>query len=52
MIFVTNAEMTIPLKIVLFNGKAKENLGQIIHRLMRNFTEVNDNLLQYKATLK
>jgi hypothetical protein len=53
--FVTNAanDYFIPLKIVLFNGKAKENLGQIIHRLMRNFTEVNDNLLQYKeATLK
>jgi hypothetical protein len=48
--FGTNAvhEYFIPLKIVLFNGKAKENLGQIIHRLMRKFTEVNDTLLQYK----
>ena len=53
--FFTNAvnEFFIPLKIVLFRGKAKENLGQIIHRLMRKFTHVNDELLQYKeATLK
>lgn len=53
--FFTNAvnEFFIPLKIVLFKGKAKENLGQIIHRLMRKFTTVNDTLLQYKeATLK
>ena len=45
-------EFTIPLKIVLFRGYAKENLGQIIHRLMRKFQAVNDALLQYKeATL-
>ncbi|MFV8268480.1 hypothetical protein ACNQGP_00910 [Flavobacterium sp. GT2N3] len=53
--FFTNAvnEYLIPLKIVLFKGYAKENLGQIIHRLMRKFTDVNDSLLQYKqATLK
>lgn len=53
--FFTNAvnEYIIPLKIVLFNGYAKENLGQIIHRLMRKFTDVNETLLQYKeATLK
>lgn len=53
--FFTNAvnEYFIPLKIVLFNGKAKENLGQVIHRLMRRFTDVNETLLQYKeATLK
>lgn len=53
--FFTNAvkEHFIPLKIVLFKGFAKENLGQIIHRLMQNFTTVNDTLLQYKeATLK
>jgi hypothetical protein len=52
--FFTNAvnEYLIPLKIVLFKGYAKENLGQIIHRLMRKFTAVNDSLLQYKqATL-
>lgn len=46
-------EYPIPLKIVLFKGYAKENLGQIIHRLMRKFTNVNDTLMQYKeATLK
>lgn len=52
--FVTNVEheFSIPLKIVLFQGYAKENLGQMIHRLMRKFTDVNDSLLQYKqATL-
>ena len=52
--FVTNMEheFSIPLKIVLFQGYAKENLGQMIHRLMRKFTGVNDSLLQYKqATL-
>lgn len=53
--FFTNVlnEYSIPLKIVLFNGYQKENLGQVIHRLMRKFTAVNDTLLQYKeATLK
>jgi hypothetical protein len=53
--FFTNVvnEEVIPLKIVLFKGYQKENLGQIIHRLMRKFTAVNDTLLQYKeATLK
>lgn len=53
--FFTNAvnEFFIPLKIVLFRGYSKENLGQIIHRLMRKFSDVNESLLQYKeATLK
>jgi hypothetical protein len=53
--FFTNTvnEYLIPLKIVLFNGYQKENLGQAIHLLMRKFTAVNDTLLQYKeATLK
>jgi len=52
--FFTNVlnEYAIPQKIVLFNGKQKINLGQLIHRLMRKFPSVNDNLLQYKlATL-
>lgn len=53
--FFTNNvnEYSIPLKIVLFNGYAKENLGRMIHRLMRKFTDVNENVFQYKeATLK
>lgn len=53
--FFTNTmnDFFIPLKIVLFKGYAKENLGQIIHRLMRKFNAVNNSLLQYKqATLK
>jgi hypothetical protein len=49
----TSNEYLIPLKIVLFKGSQKENLGQVIHRLMRKFNFVNDTLLQYKeATLK
>lgn len=53
--FFTNVvnEYVIPLKIVLFKGYQKENLGQIIHRLMRKFATVNETLLQYKeVTLK
>ena len=53
--FITNAVNVffISLKILLFKGYAKENLGQVIHRLMRKFVTVNDSLLQYKeATLK
>lgn len=52
--FFTNLlnEFSIPQKVVLFQGKAKVNLGQVIHRLMRKFNAVNDTLLQYKlATL-
>lgn len=52
--FFTNVlnEFTIPQKVVLFQGKAQVNLGQVIHRLMRKFNAVNDTLLQYKlATL-
>lgn len=52
--FFTNVlnEYSIPEKVVLFQGKAKVNLGQLIHRLMRKFTSVNETLLQYKlATL-
>jgi len=53
--FFTNAlnTYTIPQKIVLFNGKQKINIGQLIHRLMRKFSAPNNALLQYKeATLK
>lgn len=53
--FFTNElkENNITQKVVLFQGKSKINLGQIIHRLMQNFTAVNENLLQYKeAVLK
>jgi hypothetical protein len=48
--FFTNVlnEFTIPQKVVLFEGKAQVNLGQVIHRLMRKFNTVNDTLLQYK----
>ncbi|MBX9886707.1 MAG: hypothetical protein K2Y30_02080 [Flavobacteriaceae bacterium] len=51
--FFTNAvqEYFIPLKIVLFNQYAKENLGQIIHRLMNRFDSVNDNIYQYKQAI-
>lgn len=46
-------EYFIPLKIVLFKGKAKENLGLTIHRVMRKFADVNASLLQYQeATLQ
>lgn len=45
-------EFNLPLKIVLFNGFAKENVGQVIHRLMSRFTTVNQEFNQYKlATL-
>lgn len=53
--FFTNALHTrnIPQKVVLFNGKQKINLGQLIHRLMKRFENPNDTLLQYKeAVLK
>jgi hypothetical protein len=53
--FFTNTlfENTFPQKIVLFNGKQKTNIGQLIHRLMRRFEAPNSELLQYKeATLK
>jgi len=53
--FFTNALNEIPInqKIVLFNGKQKANLGQLIHRLMRRFESPNAELLQYKeANLK
>lgn len=48
--FFTNVlnEFTIPQKVVLFQGKAKVNLGQVIHRLMKKFNAVNETLLQYK----
>jgi hypothetical protein len=52
--FFTNVlnEYLIPEKVVLFQGKAKVNLGQLIHRLMRKFEAANETLLQYKlATL-
>ncbi|MDR6844537.1 hypothetical protein [Flavobacterium granuli] len=43
-------ENLIPQKVVLFKGKSEVNLGRLIHRLMRNFPDVNDNLEQYKFT--
>lgn len=48
--FFTNnvTENTLKQKIVLFKAKSKVNLGQVIHRLMRKFNEVNDSLLQYQ----
>ncbi len=52
--FFTNVlnEYTILEKVVLFQGKAKVNVGQLIHRLMRKFEASNEILLQYKlATL-
>jgi len=46
-------EITINQKVVLFKGKQKAILGQLIHRLMRRFESPNDTLLQYKeATVK
>jgi hypothetical protein len=41
-------ENTLKQKIVLFKAKSKVNIGQVIHRLMRKFNEVNDSLLQYQ----
>ncbi|WP_298119301.1 hypothetical protein [Flavobacterium sp.] len=38
----------IPLKIVPFQGKAKFNIGQNIHRLMSRFTVPTEALFQYK----
>lgn len=48
--FFTNTETvhTIPQKLVLFKGKARINIGKLIHRLMDNFELPNANLLQYK----
>ncbi|WP_413998738.1 hypothetical protein ACMDB5_13255 [Flavobacterium sp. W1B] len=50
--FFTNAlnEYFIPQKIILFKGKSKINIGQIIHRLMRNFEKPNDNFIQYNLS--
>lgn len=53
--FFTNTLNTnfISQKIVLFDGKQKINIGRLIHRLMRKFSEPNNNLFQYKeAVLK
>jgi hypothetical protein len=49
--FFTNTERvhTIPQKLVLFKGKAKINIGKLIHRLMDNFELPNANLVQYKT---
>jgi hypothetical protein len=48
--FFTFAETTkvIPEKIPLINGKASVNYGQTIHRIMKKFTDVNQNYFQYK----
>ena len=48
--FFTNKanEYVFPQKIVLFKGKSKINLGQLIHRLMAQFENPNDSFLQYK----
>lgn len=53
--FFTNAlnENTIYQKIVLYKSKSKINLGQVVHRLMRKFSNPNNALFQYKvATVK
>lgn len=42
-------EYFIPQKIIVFKGKSKVNIGQIIHRLMRKFEKPNDTFLQYKT---
>lgn len=49
--FFTNIENenVIPQKIVLFKGKQKVNIGQLIHRLMQKFDTPNNNLTQYKC---
>lgn len=39
---------SIPQKLVPFKGFTNINLGKLIHRLMSNFNEVNDNFTQYK----
>jgi hypothetical protein len=54
MILLLMLQMTISYLLRLYCLMASQRkFRQIIHRLMRNFTEVNDNLLQYKeATLK
>jgi hypothetical protein len=52
--FFNNTEnvFTVPQKIVLFQGKSKVNLGQLIHRLMRKFPIVNESTFQNQlATL-
>lgn len=53
--FFTNTvnEYLIPQKVIVFKGKSKINLGQLIHRLMRRFNSVNESYFQYKnATLQ
>lgn len=51
--FFTNVvnEYTILQKAILFKGKSRIYLGQIIHRLMRKFPDVNESLLQYKEAI-
>jgi hypothetical protein len=48
--FFTNEEKiyTLNQKKVPFKGKSKVNIGQLIHRLMSKFTEVNSTFLQYR----
>lgn len=51
--FFTNVEHTtiIPQKIVLFQGKAKINIGYTVHQLMDKFKEVNGAIFQYKPAI-
>ena len=51
--FFNNIEETtiVPQKFILYNGKEKFNIGQIVHRLMSKFTIVNNTVLQYKPAV-
>lgn len=44
----TSKTITIPLKLVPFQGKGRFNLGQNIHRLMSRFTTPIDSVFQYR----
>ncbi len=44
-------EHIIPQKIVLFQGTSQLNFGKIIHQIMDNFPEINDDIFQYKPAL-
>ncbi|GAB3708750.1 hypothetical protein [Flavobacterium koreense] len=45
---VTFKTITIPLKLVPFQGKGRFNLGQNIHRLMSRFTTPVESVFQYR----
>lgn len=51
--FFTDAENDFELreKVGLFKGRAKVNIGKVIHQIMRKLKPINENVFQYKPTV-